>query len=321
MLDLAWSRDIAEDPLALADAIELLVAFSEEDCNGKFSRAHFLRFVIGESLDPSESTPISGEYVDELNAQFEQSLNLIKDRSTWLGSAYPFVVDSEEITLSPPEGIDQCLPYLFLLVCSNGRFVPSLKSSLPDHFENLCKEAFKALFPDWADVVSFSQKSDDRKTIFGYAAKDAVPKLAEKLNTTSMNVDQLSHTPREFGIDLIAICEFGDQAPYPAFAFAQCTLRQDWWTKRHEAIAGTELSGFISLNAKHSNYLMIPHFPRYQLQVWSEDPGRTGNCIICDRLRLCKLLEKSSSFIFDSPPASIAGIFNSIRVNLVPVQG
>ena len=72
----------------------------------------------------------------------------------------------------------------------------------------------------------------------------------------------------------MAICSLEDEAPYPPFAFAQCTIQEEWWEKRHEASAENELAGFLDVNVKHHNYLMIPHFPRYSLVRWSEDAAR-----------------------------------------------
>ena len=319
MLDMAWSSSITKDPLILADAIELSVAF-DDACNGRFTRANFQHYVAMENLGDDNQTYITGDEADEYNEQFEQALDLIMKRADWLGEAYPFSAASGEALFMHQATARSHLPYLFLLLCSNGNSVPSLKTSLPVQFENLCKEAFRSLFPDWADVLLFSKDSEDRRYFLGSAASAAVPKLAEKLNTAPQNTDQLSNTQREFGIDLIAICPFGDQSPYPFFAFAQCTIEQEWWGKKHEAIAENELAGFITLNVRHSNFLMIPHFPRYSLESWSEDPARTGNCILCDRFRICKLLEKSSFFRQDNPPTSISDVFQKIENNLVKIH-
>ena len=318
MLDMTWSSDITKDTLILADAIELAVAFAEADYNGRFMLADFQNLVASESLSDDETSYLTGDQADERTEQFEEALTLIRSRASWLEVAYPFSVSPNEVRFSPPTAIEKCLPYLFLLVCSNGNYVPSLKSALPAQFEILCKEAFRSLFPEWAEILLFSQKSEDRKTLFGWAASNAVPKLAKKLNAELVSGDQLSTTQREFGIDLIAICPFDDQSPYPFFAFAQCTIEQEeWWGKRHEAIAHSELTGFVHLNACHSNFLMIPHFPRFSLEGWSEDPGRTGNCILCDRFRLCRLLEKSQFFNHSNPPASIAIVFETLKKSLV----
>ena len=309
MIDMSWETVVTSDPLQLADAIELTVAFDEENITRHFTRADFHYNLTTESLDNDEWAYIAGDDADERNEEFEQAITLIRKRARWLGPAYPFSVFKNEVRFTPGNMLRHHLPYLFLLVCSNSNYVPTLKSSLPNHFEELCKEALRSLFPDWAEVVSFSQKSEDRKTMFGYAAKDAVPKLAEKLNAGLKNANQLSESQEEFGIDIIAICSFEDQAPFPFFAFAQCTIGQNWTEKRHEAIADTFLTGFVDLNARHSNFLMIPHFPRYTLGCWSKPPHKTGNCILCDRLRICYLLMKSSFLEHESLPLNIDSIF------------
>ena len=321
MLDIEWNSDVTKDPLLLADAIELAVAFGDESCGGRFTLADFQHFVVTESLSDNSQFPLEGDEADERIAQFEEAINLIEKRALWLGTTYPFNVDVGEVRLTQQTALCSHLCYLFLLVCSNGNFMPSIKAALPDQFEDLCKEAFRSLFPKWAEVFSFSQKSEDRKNVFGYSAKEAIPKLAEKLNASLVNPDRLPDRQREFGIDIIAICPFGDLTLYPFFAFAQCTIGQDWTEKRHEARADMALAGFVHLDTRHSNFLMIPHFPRYSLEVWSEDPGRTGDCIICDRLRICRLLEISSFLEQDGLPKSIASVFQTLEANLTQAQG
>ena len=322
MLDISWSSDITENPLRLADAIELAVAFGGDNYNNRFTRADFQYCVDTENLsDDDYPSYLTGDQADERNIHFEEALKLIRDRAKWLGTAYPFSVETDEVQFKPQPTPRRHLPYLFLLVCSNGNSVPTLKSALPDQFELLCKEALRSLFPHWAIVLSFGQRSEDRKAIFGYSAKKAVPKLAAMLNAELLKADQIPDTQQEFGIDIIAICPFGDQSGHPFFAFAQCTLGQDWWKKRHEASADSELGAFVHLEANHSNFLMIPHFPRYNLDCWSEKPWRTGNCILCDRFRICNLLEKSHFSELNNFPSGIANIFSKLEENLVSIHG
>lgn len=313
-----WGADAAKrsKSIPLADAIELAVAFDGAAHHGRFTQADFLH-ALTESLDEDDVTHIPGDEADERVEVFEDALDLIKKRGAWLDNGYPFTVVDGEARFAPLPGAKNHLPYLFLLACSNRKHIPSLNRALPTQFENLCKEALKGLFPEWADVWSFSQYSEDRKSVFGYAADKAVPELAKKLNANVMYEEEIPDTPREFGIDIVAISSFGDSAPYPFFAFAQCTVGQRWWEKRHEAAATGSLASFIDLNsAPHSNFLMIPHFPRHNLERWSEDRARTGNCILLDRYRICHLLEKSNSFDVDDPPADVADIFKEIRDSL-----
>lgn len=315
MIEIEWDSDAAKDSIALADAIELAVAFGEADYYGRFTQADFQR-ALTETLGDAGISYIQGDQADARAAVFEKAIDLIEKRGGWLNNGYPFAAVDGEARFAPEPGAKTHLPYLFLLACSNGKHIPGLEKNSPAQFENLCKEALKGLFPDWADVRLFSQYSADRKDYWGRAASEAIPRLAEKLNANVINEEELPDAPREFGIDIVAISSFGDSAPYPFFALAQCTVAQDWWDKKHEAIAANSLAGFIDLNARHSNFLMIPHFPRYDLNGWSEDRARTGNCILFDRYRICRLLEKSNSFDADDPPADVADIFNEIGNSL-----
>ena len=130
MLDMTWSSDTIKDTLILADAIELTVAFDKDDCQGRFTLADFQRLVTSEILSDNEMSYLTGEQADEQTEQFEQAIALIRSRASWLGVAYPFSVSTNEVRFSQPTAIGQCLPYLFLLVCSNGNYVPSLKRSV-----------------------------------------------------------------------------------------------------------------------------------------------------------------------------------------------
>lgn len=320
MLEIPWGSHITTDPLLLADAVELALAFDRESSRNSFTKSDFQHMLSTESLNNTEQSYVDGDQADELTVHFDQALELIHRRSLWLTESYPFCAERGEIRYQRPDDIKPCLPYLLMLVCSNATFLPHLKSGLPVQFEDLCKEAMRVLFPRWAEVLSFSQKSEDRKNIFGYAATDAVPTLASKLHTTLVSEDRLPATQEEFGIDIVAICPFEDNSPYAFFAFAQCTIQKDWWVKRHEAIASNGLADFIHLNVQHSNFLMIPYFPRHSLDEWSERPNRTGNCILCDRLRICILLRRSDAFKQGALPSSISDVFGILENGLNPMQ-
>ena len=319
-VEIDWGSDTAKNSIALADAIELAVALDEAGYYGRFTQADF-QSALTEVLGDDNASYLPGDQADERAGVFEEALGLIEKRGAWLKDGYPFTVVDGEARFAPEPCANRHLPYLFMLACSNKKHIPQLDRQLPIQFENLCKEALKGLFPGWADVWSFSQYSEDRKTVFGYSAAQAVPQLAKKLNANAKDAGEIPSAPREFGIDIVVVSSFDDSAPYPFFAFAQCTVAQDWWDKRHEAIASNSLTGFIDLNVQHSNFLMIPHFPRHDLKKWSEDPSRTGNCILCDRYRICRLLEKSDSFDLEDPPPAVADIFEKIRESLAQPIG
>ncbi len=312
MIDFRWDQEIIENVIELADCIELLVAFSDDTHGGHLTKANFINQLQSELVNNAVSFS-HGDEIDDFNTPFEDAISLIERRASWLGETYPFKCEHDEIYFAPSDSKKHYLSYLFLLACSSHNRIPPLAHNLRIQFENLCKEAMRALFPDWAEVLLFSQNSDDRKQKFGWPAIEAIPKLAEKLNTIVYSDQELSKTQQEFGIDLIAICSFEDALEYPFFAFAQCTVSKEWWNKKHEAKPSHALSGFLRLDVEPPNFFFIPHFPRRNGKKWSESRNHTINCILCDRYRICRLLEKSTTFNYKNIPAPMRDIFNEIQ--------
>lgn len=311
MLDFDWSKEIIQDVVDLTDCIELVVAFSDDEYNGRFTGADFVDIVQTDIFGDDVSSFLQGDEVDDLYPSFEDAMGLIKQRASWLGETYPFRQEDSEVQFVPPTSEKNYLWYLFLLACSCHNRIPSLQHDLRIQFENICKEAIRALFPDWAEIFLFSQNSDDRKKL-GWSAKQAIPELAKKLNAQVRPVT-LPNTQEEYGIDLIAICSFGDKLEYPFFAFAQCTVAKDWWRKRDEAQACRALSGVVSLDTAHTNFLFIPHFPRVNTTEWKKPRQYPINCILCDRFRICQLLERSNTFTYQNIPSHMHDIFQEIQ--------
>lgn len=53
----------------------------------------------------------------------------------------------------------------------------------------------------------------------------------------------------------------------------------EWWTKQREAKADQDLKGVMSLT-NHTNFLLIPHFPRINLTEWRADQLISIDCIL-----------------------------------------
>ena len=143
MLDMAWSSDTTKDPLILADAIELAVAFAKDDYNSRFTRADFQH--RGQRNPKRRRDVIShwGPSLTSALSNLNRLTPLSGNRASWLGVAYPFSVSTNESFLTARPAIELCLPYLFLLVTApTCNCVPSLKSALSDQFEDLCKLGF-----------------------------------------------------------------------------------------------------------------------------------------------------------------------------------
>lgn len=292
MLDITWTKRVIDDPLTLADYMELVAALAPNPTNEAFTPSYFIDDIEEElSSSASENSEVRLD-VEDLHNKLESAIDLMKSRQKWLGELYPFEASSEGVLLSQSSIRKTDLPYIYLLVCSHLSTIPKLTRYLREDFENICKEAMRTIFNS-SEVILFSQFSEDRREL-GWSARLAIPALAKKLNTVLKNESDIPNTQAEFGIDIIAIHPFGDNLSYPFFTFAQCTVSKEWWTKKDEAQAQRFLKAYIELEVEHTNLLFIPQLPRTADGKWSEPPHKRINCVICDRFRICKMLDYAS---------------------------
>ena len=330
MLELNWNKGVAKDPVKLADYIELTLTIDDDHFGNEFTYAHFVNLIQDEpyvgnqedsatddELDEGSEEFLAGDEMDEALEHYENAVSLIAQRSQWLGDQYPFSGLGQEVRFAVGQDKGKYMPYIFLLVCSHHQIVRPPNETIRGHtrrlaveFEHICKEAMKSFFNEQADVFLFSQFSNDRSNL-GRSAREAVRNLAMKLNAGVKNEDDIPNGPNEFGIDIAAIDALDDQLGYPFFAFAQCTISQDWHKKKEEAQSQHALSAYIDLQVSHSNLIFIPYLPRLSTDRWSVPPHYTINCIICDRYRICKLLQRLKKFESRIPEQNIVGILNS----------
>ena len=182
MLELNWNKEVASDPVKLADYIELTIAIDGEHHGFDFTHAHFVNAIQDEPYDEDAESFLAGDEMDEAKEHFEDAVSLIERRSQWLGNLYPFTGVGDEVRLTTACDQSAWMPYLFLLACSHHSSIIGKGPMLATEFENICKEAMKALFNESADVFLFSQFSNDRKEL-GRPAREALKSLAGKLNT------------------------------------------------------------------------------------------------------------------------------------------
>ena len=296
---LNWITE-AKHPVKLADYIELTLAMDRDHPSDEFTAGHFTAVMQeSPSVDESDEDGMSGGFlagdaVDETREHFDDAVALIERRRQWLGSLYPFSAEKGTVQLRYEQAVDNGMPYTFLLACSlHNEIDPG--QVLERQFERVCKEGMRTLFNESAEVFLFSQFSQDRAEL-GRSAREAVPILAGKLNAKVKNKERIPNQPNEFGIDIIAIDRLGDSVGYPFFAFAQCTIGQDWPRKKGEAKAPNALTAYVDLQVQHSNLIFIPHFLRKDADKWDAPAHDTIDCIIFDRLRICRMLERLKEF-------------------------
>lgn len=296
---LNWIAE-AEHPVKLADYIEFTLMMDGDHPSDEFTAGHFTA-VMQESpsvaeydADEAPGSFLAGDAMDETRVHFDDAVALIERRRQWLGGLYPFSVANRAVQLRYGLAADNAMPYTFLLACSLHREIDS-GQGLDRQFERVCKEGMRTLFNESADVFLFSQFSQDRAEL-GRSAREAIPRLAEKLNAKVKNEADIPDQPNEFGIDLIAIDRLDDSVGYPFFAFAQCTIGQDWPRKKGEAKLSNALAAYADLQVQHSNLIFIPHFLRKDADRWDAPAHDTIDCIIFDRLRICRMLERLKAF-------------------------
>ena len=301
MVKVDWSKEILKSAVRLTDCIELLVAFSHSDYDCRFNVSDFNEIIGSEIVNEESDNFLQGEEIDDFRLYYDQAVSMVGKRAIWFEDVYPFKVDSNVIYWGGSQDLnEEHLLYLVLLVCSVSNHIPCMSDSIRLAFEELTKIAMKSMFSEQMQVLQFGPRSTDRRNVFGAAANIAVPKLANKLHAILVNEEQLPTESRDFGIDVIAIQEFEDEVPYSFFVTAQCATGEKWWEKRNEARAANELASYIHLNVPNTNFLFIPHLPRVQLDTWDRDAGRTGDCVICDRYRICRLISSKDALHEDS---------------------
>ncbi len=325
MLEINWS-DAMGNPVVLADYIEMAISLDEEHPGLEFTYANFVdylqdvpfsrnnerfsddddvdevqpydeRFLEGDDVDevqPYDEGFLEGDDMDEAQPYFEDAVALIDRRRQWLGDLYPFSVQGSDVILSAQSERTIWTPYVFLLACSHHRLITRKSPRLETEFEKICKEAMKSLCNAGANVFLFSRNSADR-TDLGGSAHEAVRNLASMLNTVVLNENELPKTQREFGIDIIAIDRVEDGLGYPLLMTAQCTVADNpevWGRKKTEPQLRGSLGHFLHYDAPYIEVFFIPHLPRSKAHSWSVPPYLLNGCIVCDRYRICKLLQR-----------------------------
>ena len=350
MIELIWDNRLVNDPVKLTDQIEMFVAFHQGVYPGGWGQAEFSAALKSETkvLVPTVSTRadqellqlqdelgvdgllsddeeplegdgfgegedyLQGEETDELNPDFDSAVRLVGRRAHWLESLYPFTVEDNVVKL-----VDNItrghLAYLWLLACARHNQIDSMSDQLANGFEAVSKEAMQQLFPEWAEVFLFSKTSGDRREM-GSRARDAVRLLADKLNAEMRGRDPGS-SQKEFGIDIAAICTSKDYCGHPFFAFAQCTVTPEWWTKKHEAKARHALAAYVNVDSQHTNLVFTPTFPLSVDDLFSYSIEHLSDCTLYERFRICSLLQKSRLFEERELPSQIREPMEKIGFN------
>lgn len=210
-------------------------------------RRDYLKVEGVEERDPSKgvkSDPLleSVEDVVQFNDQtVSRAVNvfyLLEARAQAYGKAYPFKVSATDNVISVANDESFAVGiYLFLLACSNFRYVRSKRTQagLAASFETLSREAMRSMLPSASEVHIFGSSTANVGRYTGplvdrieHLAKDLGEMLAPQFNRTRFEAGDYG----DHGLDLVAWLPWGDSLRGMPIVFAQCACTGEWVSKQ-----------------------------------------------------------------------------------------
>lgn len=227
---------------------------------------------------------------DQRATRIADIFKVISHRADVLGTTYPFVLAPDGAVLScvAQLSVSQRL-YLFLLLCSNLRYVPKNRRwQLPRGFELISVRALRRLVPPGAEVHLFGK---------GEPGERYTGTLWNKINTLAADLcDDVIARRRDFpdantgdgGLDLVAWAPHFDELPSRLLIFGQCACTDKWVTKQRSS--GPEVwASRVRLLALPSNIVFIPFMFR-DAQGWWHREADIHHSVLIDRFRLLRVL-------------------------------
>ncbi len=176
---------------------------------------------------------------DESELIAESAFEVIERRDRACGGAYPFHLSTDGSTIEPDE--DSTLaPYSFLLLLSVFGLKAGPERSFPERtFEDLCAVAAAAYLggPNGpAEGLSFGFPRRYEAKGFGPALLDLYRRTGVGNLKPGVEVEKLSKSEKDSGIDVIAWQHFPDREPGQLIAFGQCAAGQTDWKDKASAL-------------------------------------------------------------------------------------
>ncbi len=253
----------------------------------------------GAEGDSDESSGEAARSVDNRQRLSEDVFKLLRYRKQLHGAAYPFTLTAANDKLQLQESAlpDSARVYLFLLLCSAGRYVRQ-HGQLTKDFERLCVPALKALVPT-ADVHVFGT-ADRQESAYTGNFKSKVSVLAEKVGertqdaVTDIGEDEYG----DRGLDVAAVVGMGDDLGGKLAVFAQAACTDEWVTKQ-DSPSSEAWDQIILLTTPAVVACCIPHCFRNAKGKW-HDRSKIHRRLLLDRRRLIYLLREQSEAVLAS---------------------
>ncbi|KMQ76307.1 hypothetical protein [Marinobacter subterrani] len=289
-------------PHLLADVVELILLVSGGAYVG-YTPADVDDLIRDSAIHPEEIK--DEEELDSLEDDAEKKLHKqrrIEDlwthfefREAHFGASYPFLVSGRSIRLKP-QLENSHRAYTFLLACSRLRsFQRSHRGKWAACFTEICVLASRFMLPGEWSIFNFDANSNDRKTVFGTDAREALICLGGLLKALSVHEEYCrdqSHAG-DGGLDVVGVYPFPDEAPSTMAFFGQCAAREDDWPSKTFEAHPESFRPFFSLSQNPLNVVFIPICYRDSTGQWKNIRGVSGN-VLLDRKRLLNLIDDDS---------------------------
>ncbi len=165
----------------------------------------------------------------------ESAFEVIERRDRACGGAYPFHLSEDGSTIDPKDDATLA-PYSFLLLLSVFGLKAGPEGSYPERtFEDLCAVAAATYLggPNGtAEGLSFGFPRRYEAKGFGPALLDLNRQLGVGNLKPGVEVEKLSKSEKDGGIDVIAWQHFPDREPGQLIAFGQCAVGKTDWRKK-----------------------------------------------------------------------------------------
>ena len=192
--------------------------------------------VLGDEEDLDDDID---EGSDESERIAEGAFEVIERRERACGGAYPFLLSEDGSTIEPNDDA-RSTPYSFLLLLSVFGLKAGPEDSYPERtFEDLCAAAAAAYLggpKEPAEGLSFGFPRRYEAKGFGPALLDLYKRLGIGSLKPGLEVEKLSKSEKDGGIDVIAWRHFPDREPGQLIAFGQCAAGKTDWEKKASAL-------------------------------------------------------------------------------------
>lgn len=230
------------------------------------------------------------------------TIELIKKRTEWFGTNYPFTIEGKKIKLTVSDintnDIGSKL-YLSLLVSSVFQIFGKAEQNLLGHaFEALCEPVFACLNSPISKIIAFRSGASEISTENqSNKLKNKLAKLADLLSNdiNKRKIESISEkNTGDGGIDFVAVTTFNDGQSNNYIALAQCAAGENWVDKQFDAHPA---SIPIYFSAVPVQFFFQPRLIRDVKKNFELNNKISDELVFIDRLRFFEIINQNTSVL------------------------